>query len=158
MNTLKLLTVEGLRLGFTGSHLGMIQAQAMKVLGLLSNTKWKEFHHGDCVGADAETHDMIRKIKRNITIIGHPPDDPKARAFKRCDMTHPVKPYLVRNHDIVDATDLLIGAPGSFLHVMRSGTWATLRYAAKQQRPLIIITPRGSMLTELPKQAEDVNG
>lgn len=49
-----------------------------------------------------------------------------------------------RNHDIVDATEWLIATPKKFEEI-RSGTWATVRYAKKVKKPVTIIWPDGSI-------------
>jgi hypothetical protein len=58
------------------------------------------------------------------------------------------KPYLVRNHDMVDQSEFLIGTPGEEQEVLRSGTWATIRYARKLKRPILIILPKGKLVAE----------
>jgi hypothetical protein len=96
-----------------------------------------EFHHGDCVGADAQAHLIANPY---TTVIIHPPLADRLRAG--CDPSYgsilTPKPYLERNHDIVDACDLLIAAPVG-PEIQRSGTWATVRYARSIGRPTITI-------------------
>jgi len=58
------------------------------------------------------------------------------------------RPPLTRNHDIVDCTELLIACPKSMKEELRSGTWATVRYARKLERPVIIIYPNGISSSE----------
>lgn len=135
-----------MKLGFTGTASGMTRAQKAtfyhKVLrrsGLII----AEFHHGDCVGADAESHAMVRNENPNIHIVGHPPSNPIKRAWCQCDELMPEYPYLQRNHHIVDAVDEMVATPSGFTEVLRSGTWATIRYAKKQGRNVHIIWPDG---------------
>ena len=61
------------------------------------------------------------------------------------DQTLPPKDYLDRNHDIVDQTDLLIATPKENTEVLRSGTWATIRYAKKINKPTWIIETNGNI-------------
>lgn len=66
------------------------------------------------------------------------------RAF--CDQTGPTElrepaEYLDRNHAIVDECSVLIAAPRSLTEEQRSGTWATVRYARKMGRPVVILDP-----------------
>ena len=56
---------------------------------------------------------------------------------------HPAKDYLVRNHDIVDVCDVLVATPGQKEEQIRSGTWATIRYARKIRKQIIIVYPDG---------------
>lgn len=128
-------SVSLLRIGFTGTAKGMTPYQATRVnlyLASFAERGAVEFHHGDCIGADSEAHDLARK--NGLLIVGHPPVDPKARAFRECDMLWEELPYLVRNHDIVHATNIMIVAPRSRREELRSGTWATYRYAMAANR------------------------
>jgi hypothetical protein len=128
--------------GFTGTQLGMTDAQQSLVRVLLA--QWHafahdEFHHGDCIGADAEAVEIARSI--GYRIITHPPSDSKKRAYVRGDVTLPPAPYLVRNHAIVDAVDRMIGAPAQAQEQLRSGTWATIRYTRKCHKMLTLALP-----------------
>ncbi len=148
-----------MHIGFTGSQTGMTPAQRNIVCALLFishctgvrigaprfESSGVYFHHGDCVGADAEAHDIARDLMYHI--VGHPPDDDKARAFKEFDDSWDVKPYLTRNREMVDACDVLIATPKGLEEELRSGTWATIRYAKKTHTNIVIIYPPGN--TEL---------
>ena len=102
-----------------------------------------EVHHGDCLGGDAEFHAICLDLEFEIHI--HPPLIPKNRAFCHpADFTYTPKAYLSRNHDIVDACDILIAAPAK-PETRRSGTWATIRYARKQKKPIALITKSGAV-------------
>lgn len=49
----------------------------------------------------------------------------------------PAKPYLERNKDIAnEGIDGLIAAPSGWVEELRSGTWATVRYARKLKRTI----------------------
>jgi hypothetical protein len=83
-------------------------------------------------------------IKLAIPVHIHPPRYPKKRAF--CDGAAAVRPaldYLDRNHAIVDAVHALIAAPKGSKEERRSGTWATVRYARKDRKPIDLVTPDG---------------
>lgn len=131
--------------GFTGTQHGMSRPQAATLAaGLrLLFTAGDEFHHGDCVGADAEAHAIAAGI--GFRIVVHPPTNPSKRAW--CEgVIRPAKPYLVRNHDIVDETDVLIATPRELTEELRSGTWATIRYARKLMRKLCVVGPDGKVI------------
>lgn len=132
--------------GFTGTHRGMSTQQKMAVEKILEACPIHEFHHGDCVGADAEAHTIAKDL--NIFTIGHPPSDPKSRAWCSFDKILEPKQYLKRNMDIVKACDLIIAAPSFNVETMRSGTWATIRYARKHKRDIFIVFPDGSVKEE----------
>lgn len=126
-----------MKIGFTGSRWGMSNQQKYTLEDLLRAIKPEEFHHGDCVGADAEAHRIALML--NIPVIIHPPGNPTNRAFCDGGTVLPTAPYNTRNHGIVDDTDILIAAPQSEEQVIRSGTWATIRYATKINRRVEII-------------------
>ena len=128
-------------IGFTGTQQGMTAIQKTQLQNFLRSKGEDhfEFHHGDCVGADSEAHDIAQQLGAHIVI--HPPENPRKRAYRKGNTLCPTKSYLQRNHDIVDASDLLIATPSSSIEKVRSGTWATIRYAKKQSKPTIVISP-----------------
>lgn len=131
-----------LHVGFTGTRDGMTipQRQGLDAyLWGLAHTRVL-MHLGDCLGADAEAWRMAKE--HGMWTIGHPPSDPKHRAWLTYDETREARPYLDRNHDIVDASELLIATPRG-KEVLRSGTWATVRYARKRNVEVVIIDPWG---------------
>lgn len=99
-----------------------------------------ELHHGDCIGADNFAHSAARLLGMRVVI--HPPKKPDARAWNKGDEMREEKDYLERNKDIVNETDLLIGLPDG-PEQLRSGTWSTLRHAARFGHPFAIITTGG---------------
>ena len=124
--------------GFTGTRQGMNDFQKSQVQQFLSGLVSTEVHHGDCLGAD-EDFDAIA-YQRGLKIVIHPPENSTHRAWCSDGEVLKPKPYIVRNHDIVDACDVLLACP-SGPEVVRSGTWATIRYAKKQGKNVIIIYP-----------------
>lgn len=129
-------------IGFTGTREGMSKSQKklFKESILIINEKERidEFHHGDCIGADSEAHDLIREHLPDVKIVVHPPKESTLRAF-RLGIIRTPKPYLDRNKDIVNEIDLLIASPKELDEVKRSGTWSTIRYAKKNFKPVIIL-------------------
>jgi len=119
-----------MKVGFTGTQEGMSVRQRKKLISVLRALSVPypidEFHHGDCIGADKQFHEIVNDPERTYI---HPPINEVKRAW--CYSKHILKskPYLDRNHDIVNSTDVLIVAPKTNQEVLRSGTWATLRYA-----------------------------
>lgn len=101
------------------------------------------FHHGDCIGADEEAHNAVRAYNLLIPITVHPPTDDSRRAFKQGDFARDPTPFLERNRHIVEASEILIACPATETETKRSGTWSTIRYAAKQGREIHIILPNG---------------
>jgi hypothetical protein len=137
-------------LGFTGSRTGMNDFQkdafCSRIEKHLEKYDTIEFHHGDCTGADAEAHELIRgfilTIKAPIKIIIHPGDLNKHRAFSTdFDTLLEAKDPLIRNRDIVRASRELIAVPNTKLEQRRSGTWATIRFARNTSVKTYLIYP-----------------
>ncbi len=127
--------------GFTGTQQGMTEPQLAAFADLLARLRPETLRHGDCVGADAQAHRVA--LNMGIKIIIHPPIYWHKRAFcEGASELLPARDYLVRNHLIVQLSDCMIATP-SGPEVLRSGTWATIRYARKMKRPLCIILPSG---------------
>lgn len=120
------------------------QATLNYLLKTLKEEGATHFHHGDCVGADEEAHAVAGNL--GYTIIIHPPEIDRARAFCATaeQNMRPRKCYLDRNHDIVDVSMILIGCPNTDIERLRSGTWATIRYARKQLKEVVVIFPNGN--------------
>lgn len=131
--------------GFTGTRNGMTYLQAQAVnrwLERLQAIQHPTFHHGDCLGADAAAHAIASRLGYRVVI--HPPVDQRYRAFMRGAEVRTSADYITRDHHIVDESDWMIAAPKSMAEVLRSGTWATIRYALKQDCPLAVCYPDGS--------------
>lgn len=133
-------------IGFTGTRKGMTLLQKEIFKKKLSSFNCVSFHHGDCVGADKEANDIAKLFPCDVIEINiHPPICNKKRAYCKGTYTYPTKPYLIRNRDIVNCSDLLIVCP-SGKEVLRSGTWATVRYARGIGKSIIIIYPNGDVM------------
>lgn len=130
-----------MKLGFTGTQYNMTPEQRGEVADRIRRWGVTELHHGDCVGADNEAAIIAKRAL--IVTVGHPPTDNRKRSFFSSDESRPPKPYLDRNRDIVDETDVLLAAPRS-PEQTRSGTWATIRYAVQQGKSVTIVYPSGS--------------
>lgn len=108
-------------------------------------------HHGACVGADAYAHKLA--VERNFRIVVHPPVKTKFLA-RECLIEGPLvtvlpaKPYLNRDRDIVGRTEGVVATPKNhepqgidFRSI--GGTWYTINYALRSNRPVIICYPSG---------------
>lgn len=132
-----------MKIGFTGTRHGMTALQAFAFDKILRDKEPDEVHHGDCKGADEEASAIARDRYEPYTTVIHPPTDPKLRAFCMGEVFREPKPYLERNKDIVDETDLLVACPRMMKAEAHSGTWNTIKYASKKGKPIIIIWPDG---------------
>jgi len=134
------------KIGFTGTRHGMTDQQKEAFCKLIESKEFVEFHHGDCVGADEQAHDLVDKLRKDgskkIKIVGHPPKYAGSRAHCKFDFEFTPDDYLERNRHIVDATDLMIANPDT-PEKMRSGTWSTVRYARKKGKRIYIIHKNG---------------
>ncbi len=144
------LPVRGDRaVGFTGTQKGMTPQQALAFRRLLFLFEWNEFHHGDCIGADAQAHDVA--VERGMVTIAHPPEIDTKRAWMLTDATRVARPYLDRNKDIVNETSYMIATPGEMEEQLRSGTWSTVRYARTCRRGCLwLVMPDGSVIGPQP--------
>ncbi len=132
-----------IKVGFTGTQIGMSENQKNEFEEIISNffEKYKkiEFHHGDCIGSDDEAHKILNQFYHDYTIIIHPPKISSKRAFCHGNVILDTKDYIQRNHDIVDDTEILIVAPKTNREELRSGTWSTYRYGKKKKKEIIIL-------------------
>lgn len=158
---------------FTGTQSGMTKWQKAECLERLKELKPTEFITGMCIGADYES--TLLAIEAGVRIFTfYPGSLPLKRkslfefSSKLCDSTwrsielkgisldyryFPIKPALERNQDLVNNSAAIICAPKEHTNTLRSGTWATIRYAWKRQKKnkfyrVIIIPP-------IDREAED---
>lgn len=129
----------------TGNRFGISPEAELSLLEFISKNDIKEVHHGDCLGADKAFHDLC--AEREIRVVVHPPTNKAQRAFCKSDDIKREKPYLQRNKDIVNETDMLIAFPGTKVEQLRSGTWSTVRYAKETNKPILIVYPDGSVFS-----------
>jgi hypothetical protein len=129
--------------GFTGTRDGMTPSQRARVLEILRGAT--EAHHGDCIGADAEFHELA--VYLGVPVVIHPPEGRRYRAY--CNAAEAIrierpKPYLARNQDIVIASDLLVASPKERTEpapARGQGTWSTVRFARRYARPCEVVWP-----------------
>ncbi len=140
-------------IGFTGTRRGMTVRQKDGVQACLAFAflPGAEFHHGDCVGADAEAAAIAKDI--GYTVIAHPGfgmgpgDDAVKRAYSEYnDRTLRPETYMKRNQDIVDAADEMYAAPSGVVEQLRSDTWATVRMARRKGIHVGVIGPNSESL------------
>jgi hypothetical protein len=128
-----------MRVGVTATQRGLNPRQLAEFELCLRQLHATELHHGDCVGGDAQLHDVARRL--GLRVVGHPPDNMSKRAHCQCDELRVPRPYLDRNHDIVDETEVLLAGPKDTVEELRSGTWATVRYARKRGKQVHVVWP-----------------
>lgn len=126
-----------INVGISGTRYGASPKQLNKIVELLMDFRKsgaKNFRHGDCIGVDIEAANIARKL--GYYIIKHPgPIGMKTEA----DETMVPLPFLDRNKVIVRMSGIMLIVPYSNKEIMRSGTWATYRYAKKINVPIRMV-------------------
>lgn len=129
-------------IGFTGTQKGMSSAQSERVEEILKKLNPKKIVHGDCVGADAQAHDIAEKLGLEIAV--RPCTIRPKRAFKQGNSIADPEDPLERNKKIVEDSDLVIACPKEPKSTLRAGTWMTIRHAKRTQTPVWVIYPDGT--------------
>lgn len=137
-----------MKIGFTGTREGMTFEQKRSLASILSwyasHENAKEFHHGNCVGADEEAA-RIADSYQYVT-VSHPSTLIEYDSRYESDVTLLRKPPLKRNQDIVRECEIVIATPKERTEpapLRGQGTWSTVRYARKRDVKCIIIWPDG---------------
>lgn len=125
--------------GFTGTRLDISKSQkdwiTHMLSGLILNLHAKDFHHGDCIGADEAAAEIADRI--GYTLHSHPPNIEALRAFYPAHVEYRPLGYLERNREIVDASKWVLAVPLANPSP-HSGTLYTMRYARKMGVPLAV--------------------
>lgn len=151
------------KFGFTGTSEEVKEEQLItleKVIKKIARKKNVEHHNGGCINADKACYDIVRALIPSATIIMHPPKntskmfpyfDSEAYKGQGAVISRPPLDYLKRNMQIVAESDFLVATPKSVAEELRSGTWATIRYARIARIPILIVWPNGSIRQEKPE-------
>lgn len=136
-----------LHVGFTGTRFGMTTEQFRAVRRLIPTGPFTA-HHGDCVGADAEFHEICTGL---ATIEVHPGPISDLSAGCPGHVRHDPRSHMVRNAAIVAASQVMIAAPPQDDPQSRGGTWATIGMArralrAGKLRELYVVGRGGQLL------------
>lgn len=134
--------------GFTGSRRGMNDKQREIVYNLLkhynpSGIETTDFHHGDCLGSDAEANDIAHDLGYRVII--HPPENEKFRAYCEGHVVLMQRGYIHRDQKIVQKAKVMLATPHGN-EVLHSGTWTTIRYSKEIGRMIHIIYPDGKVV------------
>lgn len=151
-------------IGFTGTREGLTNQQLGWLVTTFETGKQDgtlaEVHHGGCVGADAAVH--AQAIELEIPIHVWPPINPKYLAVETL-APHPLvtvhrgMQYLDRDRQIVGATYGLVALPKHNEQPERmlwGGTWYTVDFAERMNKPVIICYPKGRVEQRDPRQPE----
>lgn len=133
---------------FTGTQSGMTEPQKKLVLKLFAHGE--RLYHGCCIGADKEAHDLwVARWDDCQSVTGYPSNLAAKRVYCATGLNHAPAPPIVRNHRMIDdalaaGMPLCVAAPKGMQEELRSGTWATVRYARKQNVPVFVCWPDGT--------------
>lgn len=151
-----------LRIGFTGTRHGMTSPQQDRFTEELSRLlrefgQPSEFHHGDCVGADAQAQKIASDL--GFEIHRHPPCNPYRQANTAFDIDYIPKHYRERNRDIVRLTDFLFACPKDTIPQTSGGTWYTYNHASQQgsYKRAMLIYPDGIILYPMDRWLTPLN-
>jgi hypothetical protein len=132
----------------TGTRSGMTKQQKDRLKLLIGQLQPTTLMHGDCVGADADAHEIARAAGLTVEIF--PCDLHTQRA--RCDVItgpttiHPIAKPLARNNAMVARADLTIAFPRSKKEQLRgSGTWQTVRRCRLARKRFLVVYPDGDV-------------
>lgn len=143
-----------IHIGFTGPRTGMNADQEACVWYLVRDRTFRA-HHGDCIGADAHFDMLVRGAPGLRGVVIWPSTVTRTRAYCQpnypYDVVHPPGDPLKRDGDIVDAIDCLIATPRTTYSEIRSGTWATARYARERKKPIAFCFPNGALIYDGPE-------
>jgi len=132
--------------GFTGTRKGLTEPQRDALFTIILDEDPSLVFHGDCIGADKEFNDICKAL--GVRRLCLPCNLSGQRAYSDAELYQPPKAPLARNHDIVRLSHVMIACPGESSEVLRSGTWATIRYARTAGKRLIIILPDGKLVRQ----------
>ena len=131
-----------MRVAFTGTRQGMNprQRKAFRELAEKNSFFWTIFNHGSCKGADKDASNIVFELCAS-RIVAHPCNLSAQQAVTHAHARREVLDPIERNHVMVDESDILVAVPATKDEVIRSGTWATIRYAKKMGKEVIILYP-----------------
>lgn len=134
-----LIKIRELIIGFTGTRKiwDVDDYRQLELKNLIEKLNPSIVIHGCAYGADTLFHSICKNL--SLKIIGYPGfynGLPKEDFYFLNENKKP----LLRNKDIVRQCDLLIALPiNPLIEEQRSGTWATIRFARKLNKQIIII-------------------
>lgn len=131
------------RIVTTGTRQGMNMRQWLAMNWYLHMLTPELVRHGDCLGSDAQVHDIVEACLPTCETHVHPCDLSQFRAYRMGNYVYPSARPIPRNHHMVDHTDVTIATPFEDEPVLRSGTWSTIRYSMSSQHPTILLSRSG---------------
>lgn len=140
-----------MKVGFTGTQTGTTPEQHNRLCHVVQELSPTEWHHGCCIGADSESVDVVFQHTPRARIVAHPPEKTgrmSRESLRMSEDKRKPRPYLERNRDIVNESQVLVACPDGEKEELRSGTWMTIRYGRKRGIRIIIVWPSGDVTEE----------
>ena len=139
--------------GFTGTSGIMTGIQETILRDILESAivgKGIVVFHGGCIGVDRFVHNLCLRHGVLVEVFPSSKHDhwvtpPATYAWGR---VHEPAPPLKRNRIIAERTVGLVAVPATETEVLRSGTWSTVRYARKVNKPVVLLLPSGAVKLE----------
>ena len=147
-------------LGFTGTRRGMT-SQQLAILPFIISTLPSHLLHGGAEGADEQADRWFAEQRMPLDHISvYPCNREREEFWLSVARARPIniparqmfniRPPRVRNRMIVARADHLLAMPATVMpatakEVLRSGTWATIRYARQAGVPVTIVLPDGAI-------------
>jgi len=141
-----------LHIGFSGTRCGMTLLQRRAVYRVFrwyrDNRNAITVHHGSCVGADAEAHDIARMLGLAVALHPGVSADGSSPLRAECAMLEGERvwrpaSYGVRNQAITACTGVLVAATGDGTE--DRGTSHAISCAVKLERPVVIVSADGRL-------------
>lgn len=141
-----------LHIGFSGTRCGMTLLQRRAVYRVFrwyrDNRNAITVHHGSCVGADAEAHDIARML--GLAVALHPGVSAKGDSPYRAECATlegervwMPRDYRTRNAAVVACTGVLVAAPHG--EMPSHGTEHAISCAVKLERPVVVVSADGCL-------------
>lgn len=150
--------MSALVIGFSGTRDGGTDRQLAWLYRTLEDERANIFavHHGACVGIDASVHALA--LEAEIPIHVWPPTKRNYVAVECLSphplvTIHPAMPYLARDREIAMAAAHLVALPKQNEQPDRlywGGTWYTVDFTQRLNRPVTICYPNGAVEQRLP--------
>jgi hypothetical protein len=134
--------------GLTGTRGGMTLEQAATAAAWFAERhgQIRELHHGDCVGVDAEIHDMIREVDPRVWIVGHPPTDGKMRAGCECDQTRSPRASAECIRYVAGESAVVLALPARSREQTSDPVWRAVAYTRNIRKRVDLILPDGTLV------------
>jgi hypothetical protein len=135
-------------LGITGTRDGPRPAQTAATLKFMRGLKPYRVVHGGAPGFDMIAHGIAEALRvREIEV--HPSTVRSQSIIAGAGVVvYPELPPLERNHVIVKRVYGLLACPKTDDEELRSGTWATVRYAREAGVPVYLIKQDGRIVAD----------